>query len=53
MIAESGIQHNCNRQVIVKLELGLPDLRICIEDEKLTCGWLLGEVIKRYSNLIE
>jgi hypothetical protein len=45
--------HNCKKQVIVKLEDGLPDLQICIEDSSLTCGWLLGEVIKRYSYLVE
>ena len=39
--------------MIVKLEPGLPELRICIEDETLTCEWLLGEVINRYSQLVE
>jgi hypothetical protein len=35
------------------LEEGLPDLKICIEDASLTCGWLIGEVTKRYAYLIE
>ena len=35
------------------MEEGLPDLYICIEDQTLTCGWLLGEVTKRYSLLVQ
>ncbi|CDW83472.1 UNKNOWN [Stylonychia lemnae] len=45
--------HLCKKQLIVKLEEGLPDLKICIEDETLTCGWLIGEVTRRYAYLID
>ena len=38
---------------MVKLEPGLEDLKICIEDSKANCGWLLGEVTKRYAWAVE
>lgn len=48
-----GPGHHCEKQISIKLEEGLQDLKICIEDESLTCGWLIGEVTKRYAFLIE
>lgn len=39
-------RHECHKQLIVKTEEGLPDVKVCIEDPNLTCYWLLGEVIR-------
>jgi hypothetical protein len=41
------------KSVVVKLEEGLDDLNICIEEPTATCGWLLGEVTKRYAWSVE
>jgi hypothetical protein len=50
----AAVQHvNCAKQVIVRLDEGLPDLHICIEDHNLNCGWLLNQVTKRYAMLFE
>jgi len=46
-------KHNCKRKVTVKLEQGLEPLQICVESATLTCGWLLKEVIKRYTHIVD
>jgi hypothetical protein len=39
--------------VVVRLEEGLEELRVCVEAPGLTCGWLLGEVTRRYAALAD
>ena len=51
--SSSMANHKCQKRLIVKLDEGLPDLNICIEDSSLTCGWLLNEVTKLYSGVFE
>ncbi len=46
-------RHNCKCKVAVFLEEGLDPLTVCIEEPNLTCGWLIKDVIRRYTQMVD